>query len=240
MRAKSGRTAKTGAGHKHTNLDAMIADLPKTANHARFCELLDDDRIPLVLATGPAGVGKTLQSISFAIYKLIKRDIGKVLITRPTVPLGEELGFLPGKLKDKMHPFLIPIYDSFKAYVTARQLNEYIENEEIEIAAIAHVRGRTFQDCWVIVDEAQNLTPMQYRTLLTRIGQNAKMVVSGDLDQSDIRGTNGHQDFVDRFETFVSGNGLGSHPDIGLVRFGDQDIMRSDLVKHVLDIYGKK
>ena len=223
------------AFNKHANLDAMIADLPKTCNQVKYCEMLKDDRIPLVLATGPAGSGKTLQSISSAIHKLIKGDTKKVVITRPTVAVGEELGFLPGNLQEKMHPFLIPVFDSFKEYITAQRLNEYIKNDEIEIAAIAHIRGRTFHDCWVVVDEAQNLSQMQFRTLLTRMGQNSKMVVSGDLDQSDIREKNGHQDFIERYRLSIQEN--GPNPHIDLVEFGNDDIMRSEIVKHVLDIY---
>ena len=213
----------------------MIADLPKTPNHVKFCDVLQNDSIPLVLSTGPAGVGKTLMGISIAIYKLINRDINKVVITRPTVPLQEELGFLPGNLQDKMHPYLVPIYDSFKEYITVQRLNEYINNEEIEIAAVAHIRGRTFHNSWVIVDEAQNLTTMQYRTLLTRIGQNTKMVVSGDLNQSDLKEKNGLQDFIERYKLYAQENGENSF--IGMVELGDEDIMRSEIVKNVLDIY---
>lgn len=221
---------------KHGNLDSMITDLPKTPHHVEFCNMLKDEDVPLVFATGSAGTGKTLMSTSYALYKLINKEVKKVIITRPTVPLEEELGHLPGKLAEKMHPYLVPIYDSFKEYITVQRLNEFIKNEEVEICAIAHIRGRTFHNAWILVDEAQNLTKNQMKTLLTRIGQNSKMIVSGDLEQSDLKEKNGLEDFVERYKLYLQENGVDD-PNVHLVEFDETDIMRSEIVKHVINIY---
>lgn len=212
-----------------------MKSLPKTPNHKIFCDKLNDPAVTIVLATGAAGTGKTHMSVSYAVFKLLSKCIKKIIITRPTVPLEEELGHLPGKLQDKMHPYLIPMYDSLKEYMTPARLQEYLVNEEIDICAIAHIRGRTFHDSWILVDEAQNLTRNQFKTLLTRIGQNSKMVLSGDLQQSDLKENNGLQDFVDKFKQHTLEYGT-LHP-IDLVEFGEEDIMRSDIVKRVLHIY---
>jgi phosphate starvation-inducible protein PhoH and related proteins len=221
--------------YKEASMSSVLKELPKTPNHSRFCELLQDDATSLVIATGPAGVGKTFASTSYAIHKLASNQTKRVIITRPTVGLEEELGFLPGNMKDKMQPWLVPIFDSFKEYVSIQRLNEYIANEEIEICPVAFIRGRTFKDAWVLVDEAQNTTVNQMKTLLTRVGENCKLVVSGDLDQTDIKGTNGLSDFLNRYR--LHGQEHEKNSNIQHIVFDDDDIMRSELVKQVLDIY---
>lgn len=229
-------SVKCDARHyKEASMSAILKDLPKTYNHSLFCDMLQDDTTSLVIATGPAGVGKTFASTSYAIHKLASNKTKKVIITRPTVGLEEELGFLPGNMKDKMQPWLVPIFDSFKEYVSLQRLNEYITNEEIEICPVAFIRGRTFQNAWVLVDEAQNTTVNQMKTLLTRVGENCKMVVSGDLDQTDIKGTNGLGDFLNRYRLHSLDH--EKNTSIQHIVFDEDDIMRSDLVKQVLDIY---
>lgn len=218
--------------------DGALRTLEKRPNHKTFADHLRDVEAPLVVGIGPAGCGKTLLSCSHAINRLIKKDINKIVITRPAVAMDEQHGFLPGDLESKMLPWLIPIYDCFKEYVTAPRLKEYIHNEEIEICPLSYIRGRTFSNCWVIADEVQNSTVNQMKTLLTRIGSNSKMILTGDLQQCDLKGTNGLEDFLKRYRYY---NGDIDNPPsellIKIVEFEDEDIMRSEIVKHVLKVY---
>lgn len=212
--------------------EATLRALERHPNHKRFADCLRNDDIPLVVGIGPAGCGKTLLSCAHAMNRLVvKKDIKKIVLTRPAVAMDEQHGFLPGDLESKMLPWLIPIYDCFKEYVTAPRLREFISNEEIEICPLSYIRGRTFTNCWVIADEAQNSTTNQMRTLLTRIGSNCKMILTGDLQQCDLKGQNGLDDFLKRCD------GGSKSPLISVVEFGDEDVMRSDVVRHVLDIY---
>lgn len=211
--------------------------LEKRANHKAYADILRDADTPLVIGVGPAGCGKTLLSCSHAMNKLVNKDINKIVITRPAVSVDEQHGFLPGDLESKMLPWLIPIYDCFKEYVTASQLRELITNEEIEICPLSYIRGRTFHDCWVIADEVQNSTINQMKTLLTRIGGNCKMILTGDPNQCDLKEPNGLNDFLKRYHYYNSNSENPENSMIKVVVFDDDDIMRSDIVKHVLNVY---
>lgn len=210
-----------------------ILALPKTENQNRYNKLLTKDDVKIVIAVGPAGSGKTLMGCSHGINNLMSKKISKLVITRPAVSMGEDLGFLPGKMEDKMHNWLMPIYDSFTEYIPYERIAEYIKSGKIEIAPLSFIRGRTFHNSWIIVDEAQNITQSQMKTLLTRIGQNSKMVLAGDLDQCDIGGVNGLADFVNRYKT----NNYKEIYSIQIVELSEDDILRSDIVKDVLKIY---
>jgi len=209
-----------------------ITNLPKTENQNRYSKLLNKDDVKIVIAIGPAGTGKTLMGCSYAVHNLLNKDINKIVITRPTVSMGEDLGFLPGRMEDKMHNWLMPIYDSFSEYMQYERIPEYIKNGKIEIAPLSFIRGRTFHNSWIIVDEAQNISKPQMKTLLTRIGQNSKMILTGDLEQCDIEGGNGLEDFVWRLK-----NTKKQAHTIQIVEMTKSDIMRSDIVKDVLYIY---
>jgi phosphate starvation-inducible protein PhoH and related proteins len=232
------KSTKISTGGHIIDIDSAIKEVPKTPSHYKYSQLLQNKDVPLVIATGPAGTGKTLISCAHAIHELLKKRIRKIIITRPTVAVeNQELGFLPGNIDQKMMPWMIPIYDSFKEYITIQRLREYIQNEDIEICPLAYIRGRTFHNSWILVDEAQNTTVNQMKTLLTRIGKNSKMVVSGDLDQVDLREVNGLADFLERYKLYCHDKNNFVHATIKHVEFGEDDIMRSEVVKEVLDIY---
>lgn len=211
--------------------------LEKRPNHKVFADCLRDPGAPLVVGIGPAGCGKTLLSCAHAINRLVKKDIEKIVITRPAVSMDEQHGYLPGDLESKMLPWLIPIYDCFKEYVTAPRLKELIHNEEIEICPLSYIRGRTFSNCWVIADEVQNSSVNQMKTLLTRIGGDCKMILTGDLQQCDLKGTNGLDDFLKRYRYYSGDNENSFSSLVKIVEFEEDDIMRSEIVKHVLNIY---
>lgn len=213
----------------------IFDSLSKTQNHALYNKLLQDDSVKVVIGHGPAGVGKTLLPSTHAINKLIYGDIGKIVITRPHVPMGDDLGYLPGSKADKMLPWLVPIYDVFKEYITTNQLQQYVLNEEIEVCPVAYMRGRTFHNCWIIADEVQNTSTTQMKALLTRIGQNSKMCLTGDLNQCDLRGENGFSEFIKKYHHFREQNVIV--PSIGEVEFSEADVMRSEVVRDILSIY---
>lgn len=222
---------------KQTRKEVDLRALEKRPNHKMFADHLKNDNVNLVVGIGPAGSGKTLLSCAHAVNKLLQKDIAKVLITRPAVAMDESHGFLPGDLESKMMPWLIPIYDCFKEYVTIHRLKELIANEEIEICPLSFIRGRTFHNSWIIADEVQNSTCNQMKTLLTRIGNNSKMILTGDLQQCDLKVPNGLEDFLRRYHYFKIDNIEDEDDAIKIVTFDETDIMRSDIVKHVLNVY---
>ncbi|MCB9959243.1 MAG: PhoH family protein [Rhodospirillaceae bacterium] len=190
----------------------------------------------LVFGLGPAGTGKTFLAAAQAVSLLTNnpaRGIRRIVLTRPAVEAGERLGFLPGDLKEKVNPYLRPIYDALDKLMPADQRDRYLANETIEVAPIAFMRGRTLDNAFVIVDEAQNITIMQMRMLLTRLGENGVMVVNGDPTQVDLPpGTpSGLLDAVGLLE------GL---EDIAVVRLTDGDVVRSDLVARVVRAYERR
>lgn len=218
--------------------DVDLRVLEKRPNHKVFADHLRNDSVKLLVGIGPAGSGKTLLSCAHAINRLLQKDISKVLITRPAVAMDESHGFLPGDLESKMMPWLVPIYDAFKEYVTIHRLKELIHNEEIEICPLSFIRGRTFNNAWIIADEVQNSTCNQMKTLLTRIGKDSKMVLTGDLEQCDLKGPNGLEDFLKRYYYYASEyDTLDEDEMIKIVSFDEDDIMRSEIVRHVLNVY---
>ena len=195
--------------------------------------ILRDPRTPLVISTGPAGTGKTLLACNVAIEKLLNGNVDKVVITRPVVSVGQDLGYLPGNIESKMYPWLIPVYDSFYQSIEARKVELFMENNTIEICPLSYIRGRTFHNSFIIADEMQNSTAMEMKTLLTRMGKDTKLVVTGDLEQCDIpNDINGLEDFMAKLDKKKYDNDL-----IQSIEFDIHDVERSDIVKHVLKIY---
>lgn len=204
-----------------------------------YREMLGKKKTSLVIAVGPAGTGKTSVACSESLSRLMCDDISKIVVTRPMVSVGDELGFLPGTIGDKMDPWLVPLYDNFLGDIDRPTLDMYLQKKIIEICPLSYIRGRTFSSCWVIADEMQNSTPMEMKTLLTRVGTNAKIIVTGDLDQCDLdcstgrTTTNGLQDLVDR---------VGEKKEsryTSLIEFSVDDVQRSEFVKYVLNLYDK-
>jgi phosphate starvation-inducible PhoH-like protein len=167
-----------------------------------------------------------------AVKKFKEGTIDKIIVTRPAVSVDEDLGFLPGTLEEKMAPWTRPVFDVLREYFDARQITGMIEEGIIEIAPLAYMRGRTFKDAYIIADEMQNATPNQMKMLLTRLGENSEMVVTGDLAQADRLKDNGLLDFVGHLESY------GNNKHLDVVRFEQGDIERHDAVAEVLKVYG--
>lgn len=191
------------------------------------------DESDLLFAVGPAGSGKTYTAIALAVRALKNREVKKIILSRPAVEAGEKLGFLPGDMKEKVDPYLQPLYDALQDMIPGVKLQEYLERGVIQIAPLAFMRGRTLADAIVILDEAQNTTIAQLKMFLTRLGINGKMIVTGDLTQIDLPASqqSGLKDAIERFQ-HIKG--------ISIVHFTQKDIVRHPLVKHIVSAYAAK
>ena len=186
----------------------------------------------LVFATGPAGSVKTFVAIALAVKALKNKEVRKIILSRPAVEAGEKLGFLPGEMKDKLDPYLQPLYDALQDMIPAAKLKEYMENNVIQIAPLAFMRGRTLNDAVIILDEAQNTTTHQIKMFLTRLGMNAKMIVTGDVTQIDLppSTTSG---LIQAMQILKGVNGIGK------IEFTKKDIVRHKLVQRIVEAYDK-
>lgn len=186
----------------------------------------------IVFAVGPAGTGKTFLSVAMAIAALKDKTVRKIIITRPAVEAGENLGYLPGDLREKVDPYLRPIYDALEDMIPSEKLAYYKENNIIEIAPLAFMRGRTLQHAFVIMDEAQNATAMQMKMVLTRLGPDSKMVITGDISQTDLKGNqrSGLEEALNVLKN-VSG--------ISIIKLDAIDVVRHKLVRKIIEAYDK-
>ena len=205
--------------------------LPKNLAQEAYIEALEDPTINIILAAGPAGTGKTMLATLAGIKQLQDKLVGKIIITRPAISVDEQHGFLPGSLVEKMHPWVLPILDYFYQVYTKKEVLKMIEDDVIEIAPLAYMRGRTFSDAWIIGDEMQNATPNQMKMLCTRIGTGSTLVITGDVTQHD-RGfdDNGLKDIMNRYD---------SHPGIAVCKFNDTDVERHPIIETILKMYEK-
>ena len=202
--------------------------IPRSAHQQEMVQLVD--RHDLVFATGPAGTGKTFLAIAMAVKFLREKRARRIILSRPAVEAGERLGFLPGEMKDKLDPYLQPLYDALMELVPPTRLHDYMDTGVIQIAPLAYMRGRTLNDAIVVLDEAQNTTTHQMRMFLTRLGSEAKMIVTGDMSQVDLpRGVTSGLREADRLLHSVEG--------IGWIDFERSDIMRHGLVKKIVAVY---
>jgi phosphate starvation-inducible PhoH-like protein len=200
---------------------------PKSEGQARLIEAID--RTPMVLALGPAGTGKTYLAIAKAVEYLRAGKVGRIVLCRPAVDAGENIGFLPGDMEEKLAPYLRPLYDALQDRMSSKQVKAMIAEGQIEIASVGFMRGRTLNNAFVVIDEAQNCTYVQLKMLLTRLGWNSKMVVTGDPAQSDLLPEmSGLAPVADRLE--------GLKNDIGVVRLAQADVIRHPLVAKMLDV----
>ena len=206
--------------------------LPRNKNQETYMLKLLDPKKDIVFGVGPAGTGKTLLAVQVAIKLFKEGAIDKIVVTRPAVSADEDLGFLPGTMEEKMAPWTRPIFDVFKEYFSAKELEGMMYDGVIEISPLAYMRSRTFKKSIIVADEMQNATPNQMKMLLTRIGEKSQMVVTGDLAQADKLSNNGLIDFIKSLEKHRE----TTHIDI--VRFQTHDIERHDAVKEVLAVYG--
>ena len=203
---------------------------PRTDGQTKlFKEILDKE---VLFVIGPAGTGKTFIAVSHAVSMLTSGLINKIIISRPAVEAGEKLGFLPGDLKEKIDPYLRPIYDSFDENLPRDKVLKLIENQKIEIAPIAYLRGRTLSNSYIILDEAQNTSPIQMKMFLTRLGENSRMVVTGDITQIDLnpKDKSGLTDAI---------SNLKKIKDISFVYLTEKDVVRHPLVRKIVKAYDK-
>ena len=237
------RTFPLDVKHKHSKRELQLHEekerqknvyLPKTLNQQTYVDYMDNRNVSVVFGVGPAGSGKTLFACSSAIRELKQGYVDRIIITRPTISVDEELGFLPGSIEQKMNPWTRPIFDIFSEFVSFFELKHMVDTGIIEIAPLAFMRGRTFKRCFIIADEMQNSSPKQMKMLLTRLGEDSRMVVTGDLKQSDRSNDNGLYDFINRFQMVESDNS------IQYVELNDNDIQRSAVVSSILKIYDNK
>lgn len=201
---------------------------PRTETQGQFIEAMNKHE--MVFGLGPAGTGKTFLAVAKAVSAMLEGKVDKIILTRPAVEAGENLGFLPGNLKEKIDPYLRPLYDALYDMLPAEIVEKKLEAGEIEVAPLAYMRGRTLSHAVVILDEAQNTTPMQMKMFLTRLGEGSRMIINGDLTQTDLpRGvTSGLVDAV---------RILKKVPDIAFVEFTEKDVVRHGLVSKIVKAY---
>ena len=218
--------------HRLNEKRRRVQIYPKSLSQETYLLKLNDPNKMIVFAIGPAGTGKTMLAVQWAIDQLKYGSADKIIITRPAVSVDEEHGFLPGDLNEKMAPWTKPIFDVIAENFNAREIENFVKEGVIETSPLAYMRGRTFKNAVVVADEMQNATPSQMKMLLTRLGTGSKMVVTGDLQQADRPSNNGLLEFLGLYNNFQG------HRYVDLVKFDVQDVERHDAVKEILAIYG--
>lgn len=204
---------------------------PKNESQDIYTTLLRQKSKKIVIANGPAGTGKTLFATEYGVKNFLLGTYEKLIFTRPSVSVDEDLGYLPGTLEEKMAPWVRPIYDILYNFMSPKEVTAMLEEKIIEIAPLGYMRGRTFKNCWIVADEMQNSTVSQMKMLLTRLGENSRLVITGDLEQYDrANELNGLEDFLSKFKGKRSSS-------ITSFEFQRSDIQREEVVKEVLDIY---
>ena len=214
--------------------------VPKNAHQEIYCKLLKTKSKKIVIANGPAGTGKTLFATEFGVRYFLTNTYEKLIFTRPSVSVDEELGFLPGTLEEKMAPWVRPIYDVLYNFLSPKEVQQLMEEKVIEIAPLGYMRGRTFKNAWIVADEMQNSTISQMKMLLTRLGENSRLVVTGDLQQFDRSfENNGLDDFLRKlnYRQLQQEEVEEKKSSIVSFEFRKDDIQREEVVKEVLDIY---
>jgi phosphate starvation-inducible PhoH-like protein len=232
--------AVTGALDQHRSPAEILEDVvwrhrskqvaPKTVNQKHYVDSIRKNTI--TFGIGPAGTGKTFLAVALAAAALSRREVNRIILTRPAVEAGERLGFLPGDLMAKIDPYLRPLFDALHDMLDAEKVSTYLERGQIEVAPLAFMRGRTLNDSFIILDEAQNTTPEQMKMILTRLGFNSKMVVTGDVTQIDLPKHEGSG-------LVVIGDILEGIEGIEFVRFGGEDVVRHRLVQKIVEAYAE-
>jgi len=225
---------------RHESPSAILEDVvwshrglkvaPKTVNQKRYVDAIRDNTV--TVGIGPAGTGKSFLAVAMAIAALSRREVNRIVLTRPAVEAGERLGFLPGDVMAKVDPYLRPLFDALYAMLEPERVNAHLERGVIEIAPLAFMRGRTLNDSFIILDEAQNTSPEQIKMFLTRLGFNSKVVVTGDVTQVDLPRD-------ERSGLVVIGDILSDVEDIEFVRLGGEDVVRHKLVQRIVAAYSE-
>ena len=208
-----------------------ICKLPRTIQQSKYLKMLDCPKKPIKVVVGPAGSGKTMFAVQTAAQKLYEKECRKLIITRPSIAVDEELGFLPGDIDSKMEPWSRPIFDLLQVYYPYSKIKQMQSEKIIEVVPLGFMRGRTFDDTFLIADEMQNSTNKQMKMLLTRLGENSNMIVTGDIDQSDFY-ENGLRQLLENLEGYQEQLEF-----VEYILLGNEDIQRHPAVKEVLDIY---
>tara|TARA_Y100000287_G_C14213289_1_gene352082 strand:+ start:456 stop:1358 length:903 start_codon:yes stop_codon:yes gene_type:complete len=207
---------------------------PKNNGQTDYVRYLKNRNKKIVVATGPAGTGKTLFATEYGVRQFLSNNCEKLIFTRPSVSVDEDLGYLPGTLEEKMAPWVRPIYDILYRFIHPKEVTQLLEDKVIEIAPLGYMRGRTFKNAWLVADEMQNSTVAQMKMLLTRLGENSRLIITGDLEQYDrVNEKNGLEDFLEKFKGKRSSS-------ITCVEFQREDIQREEVVKEVLEIYSSE
>jgi phosphate starvation-inducible protein PhoH and related proteins len=201
---------------------------PKTVNQKRYVDAIR--RSTITVGIGPAGTGKSFLAVAMAVAALSRREVNRIVLTRPAVEAGERLGFLPGDVMAKVDPYLRPLFDALYDMLEPERVNQHLERGVIEVAPLAFMRGRTLNDSFIILDEAQNTSPEQMKMFMTRLGFNSKMVVTGDITQIDLPAD-------ERSGLVIIGDILGEVEGIEFVRFGGEDVVRHKLVQRIVEAY---
>jgi phosphate starvation-inducible PhoH-like protein len=230
--------AISGALEQHESPRGILEDVvwshrglrvaPKTVNQKRYLDAIRNNTI--TVGIGPAGTGKSFLAVAMAVAALSRREVNRIVLTRPAVEAGERLGFLPGDVMAKVDPYLRPLFDALYAMLEPERVNQHLERGVIEVAPLAFMRGRTLSDAFIILDEAQNTTPEQMKMFLTRLGFNSKMVVTGDITQIDLERDQ-------RSGLLVVSEILGEVDDIEFVRLKPEDVVRHKLVQRIVAAY---
>jgi phosphate starvation-inducible protein PhoH len=206
--------------------------IPKNDTQEKYNSLLFNINTKIIFATGPAGTGKTLLACHAGIVGLNEESFEKMIITRPVVSVEEDIGYLPGSIEDKMDPWVRPFMDIFSEYYSQTAIQYMLKEKIIEICPLAYMRGRTFKNSYIVADEMQNSSPTQMKMILTRLGENSKMVITGDLRQHDRKyADNGLKDICSRLEG-------KNYKRMSIINFTSKDVERSQVVKDVLEVYG--
>lgn len=211
----------------------VVLPPPRSDNQKLYVDYLNDPLASMIFSVGPAGTGKTLFACSAAVQELKRGSIQKIVLTRPVVSVDEDLGFLPGSLDDKMAPWTRPMFDILGEFFSKKEVDSMIDTGKIEISPLAYMRGRTFKNAFIVADEMQNSSPTQMFMLTTRLGEGSRMVITGDLGQSDRAVLNGLSDILSKLKSY-----RGDWSTIRLIELGVQDVERSATVSKILDIYG--
>lgn len=231
LSASSDVVAKSGDKEAIVFGNNGIVVKARTENQRKLVALYD--KSDLIFATGPAGSGKTYTAIALAVRALRDKQVRRIILTRPAVEAGEKLGFLPGDLKEKLDPYLQPLYDALNDMIPPAKLQKFMEDGTVQIAPLAYMRGRTLDNAFVILDEAQNTTLSQIKMFLTRMGRNAKFIVTGDVTQVDLP----HKSDSGLVRAMHTVEGIKG---IGFVEFNKGDIVRHELVKHIVEAFDKQ
>jgi len=228
IRAENGHSVDVPKDVIHYGKKGAI--VPRTEGQKKYVQICNKDDI--VFSIGPAGTGKTFLAVAFAVAALENNDVDRIILSRPAVEAGESLGFLPGDLKEKVDPYLTPLYDALNEIMPANKLKMILKKNVIEIVPLAYMRGRTLNNAFLILDEAQNSTPMQMKMFLTRLGVNSKGIITGDITQIDLprRADSG---LIDVLSVLKGVDG------IGFVKLDETDVVRHKLVRDIIKAYDK-